>query len=101
MLLSKISIESCMIIYYIVEENVFIVFCLRAFITKEILKRHIKDRFNINRKQTIMIPKKDEYIKFKNFERKIKSPFMVYANFEIILVPEDNGKKNLNERVLY
>ena len=38
------------------------------------------------------MPQKGEYFKFKNFERKIKSPFMIYADFVIILVPEDNGK---------
>ena len=43
------------------------------------------------------MPKKGEYVKFINFERKIKSPFMIYADFEGILVPEDNGKQNLNE----
>ena len=41
--------------------------------------------------------KKGEYVKFKNFERKIKLPFMIYADFESILVPEDNGKQNPNE----
>ena len=30
--------------------------------------------------------KKDEYLKFKNFEKKVKSPFMIYAYFESILV---------------
>ena len=43
------------------------------------------------------MPKKDQYVKFKNFERKIESPFMIYADFESILVPEDNGKQNPNE----
>ena len=43
------------------------------------------------------MPKKDECVKFKMFERKIKSPFMTYADFESILVPEDNGKQNPNE----
>ena len=43
------------------------------------------------------MPGKGEYIKFKNFERKIKSPFVIYANFESILVPEDNGEQNSNE----
>ena len=33
------------------------------------------------------MPQKSEYVKFKDFERKIKSPFIVYANFESILVP--------------
>ena len=36
--------------------------------------------------------KKGECIKLKNFERKMKSPFMIYADFKSILVPKDNGK---------
>ena len=43
------------------------------------------------------MPKKEEYFKFKKFERKIKSTFMVYADFESILVHEENGKQNPNE----
>ena len=43
------------------------------------------------------MPKKDENIKFKNFDRKIISPFMIYADFESVLVPEDNEKQNPNE----
>ena len=72
-------------------------FCLQAFRTAERLKSHIKDCFKIKGKQTIKMPKKGEYIKFKNFERKIKSPFMIYADLESTLVPEDNEKQNLNE----
>ena len=34
------------------------------------------------------MPKKGKYVKFKNYERKIKSPFIIYAGFESILVPE-------------
>ena len=33
----------------------------------------------------------------KNYERKVKSPFIIYVDFESILVPEDNGKQNPNE----
>ena len=43
------------------------------------------------------MPEKGKYVKFKNYERKIKSLFMVYADFESILVPEDNGKQNPKE----
>ena len=87
MFLSKISIHSRIIIHEYIE----------IFITAEILKCHIKDCFKINGKQTVKMPKKCEYIKFKNFGRKIKSQFMIYADFESILVPEDNEKQNLNE----
>ena len=45
----------------------------------------------------IKMPKKSQYVKLKNFERKIKSPFMIYADFESILGPEDNGKQNPEE----
>ena len=38
------------------------------------------------------MPKKGEYVTFKNYERKIKSRFMIYADFKGILVPEDNDK---------
>ena len=43
------------------------------------------------------MPKKDENIKLKNFDRKIISPFMIYADFESVLVPEDNEKQSPNE----
>ena len=42
----------------------------------------------------IIMSKKGEYSKFKSYERKINSSFMIYAYFESIVKPEDNGKKN-------
>ena len=56
----------------------------------EYCKCHIKDCFKINGKQRIIMPvmhKKGEFIKFKNYDRKIKSSFIVYVDFESILVP--------------
>ena len=69
---------------------------IKAFSTEEILKRDIKDCFKTNGKQRIMWPKKGEYVKFKNHERKIKSRFIIYE-FESILVSENNGKQNPEE----
>ena len=40
------------------------------------------------------MPKKGDYVKFKNYERKINSPFIVDADFESILTLEDNGNQN-------
>ena len=48
------------------------------------------------KKKRIIMPKTSQYIKFKYFERKIKSPFIIYADFESILVPKGNGKQNPN-----
>ena len=39
------------------------------------------------------MPEKSEHVKFKNYERKLKSPFIIYAEFESILVSKDNGKQ--------
>ena len=61
------------------------------------MKRLIKDCFKINGNQTIKMPKKDEYVKFKTFERKIKSSFIIYKDFGSILAPEDNRKQNRSE----
>ena len=70
-------------------------YCLQAFSTEEISKRHVRDCFKVNTKQKM--PKKGEYLKLQNFERKIKSPLMIYTDFESISVPEGNGKQNLEE----
>ena len=43
------------------------------------------------------MPKKGEYIKFKSYERKVKSWCIIYEDFEIILIPEDNEKQNTKE----
>ena len=57
----------------------------------------IKDCYKINGKQRIVMLKKGEYVKFKNYERKVKSPFMIYVDFESILVPGNNEKQNPKE----
>ena len=72
----------------------FCCYCLQNFSTEEILTSHINDCFKINGKQAIHMPKEGEYFKFKNGKRKINSPFMIYADFESILVPESNEKQN-------
>ena len=43
------------------------------------------------------MPKKGEYVRFKNYERKMKLPFMIYTDFLIILVLEDNRRQNPGE----
>ena len=45
----------------------------------------------------IQMSKEGKYIKFKNYERKIQSPLMIYSDFESILVPGDNKSQNPDE----
>ena len=74
------------------EGNIFGVIVCKLLVQKKYLKSDIKDWFKINDKQISIMPKKGEFVKFKNYESKIKSPFIIYADFESILVPENNGK---------
>ena len=39
------------------------------------------------------MPKQGEYFKLKSKEKKIKSPFIIYADFESILAPADKGNQ--------
>ena len=55
-------------------------YCLQTFSADEVLERHIKGCFKITGKQRIIMPKKGEYVRFKNYERKIKSPFTIYTD---------------------
>ena len=72
-------------------------FCLQSFNTAQILERRIDDCFKINGKKMVKMAKNWETVKFKNYTRKIKSPFMIYADFESTLVLENNEKQNPDE----
>ena len=80
MSLSNVLVYSFVIIHYIVEKSNFV-----AIIYKQ--KRHINDCYKIHGKQGIKMPKKDEYVRFKNYEGKIKLSFMICADFESVLAP--------------
>ena len=69
------------------KKTILLLLLLQAFSTQEILKHNINDCIKINGKQRIIMPKKAEYIKFYNFEeKKIKSAFIIYVDFESIVV---------------
>lgn len=56
------------------------------------LKTHAADCFDISRKQMGRTVEKGKTVKFKNYMRTRKPPFMIYANSESILVAEKNEK---------
>ena len=64
MFFSKILILSCIIIHYIMGKKHFVIIVYKLFSTEEILKRHIKECFKINGKQSILMPKKGEFCQF-------------------------------------
>ena len=79
-----------MIVHYIVEEYIFFFFVYKLLVQK---------KYKTNGRQKVKMSKKDEYVRFKNYEKKIKSPFMIYVYFQRILVPEDIGKQNSEKSI--
>ena len=75
--------------------KMFCRYCLQTFSTAEILKICVNYCFNFDGKQMIKTLKKCEYVRLKGYERKIKSSFMIYGNFESILVIKDKGMLSL------
>ena len=96
MFLSKISIHSSINhILHLRKKKHFCRFCLQSFRTEEILKCHIKDCLKINDK-----PKNEIHEKVNMLNSKIMKKnkvTIIYADFESILVSEDNEKQNLKE----
>ena len=72
----------------------FYCYCLQTFSTKEILNVILKIFLKLMVNKWSRQLKKGEYVRFKCYGRKIKSPFKIYAISESILVPEDNRKNN-------
>ena len=68
-------------------------YCSYIFNTEEILKDPTQDCIKVHDEQIL---KTGEYVKLKKISKK-KELFMIYTDFESILVPEDNGKQNPNE----
>ena len=46
------------------------------------------------------MPKKGEYLNFKNYEKETKSLLIIYADFEIILVPGARSRSKIQKRLI-
>ena len=92
MFLSKTLILSYMITHHIMEQKHFCRHRFQTFSTEEILKCHIKDCSKIKGIQRIIMPKKVNMVNSKNMKEN-QAKNIIYADFESILVREDNGKE--------
>ena len=71
-------------------------YCLHGFTTEDILNKHINNgcaTFGIQRTE---LPKEGaNTLEFKNYNKKIKSPIVIYADFESVLQPNENGDTHI------
>ena len=81
------------------EKKHFCRYCLHAYSKKELLVNHISDCYAINGTQKVSLPDEDHKIlKFTNYDKQLKVPFVIYADFESITEPiESRPNPNPNE----
>ena len=70
-------------------------FCLHCFhncSSEELLEKHKETCIQVNGVQATKLPKEGTKIKFKNYKHQVPAPFVIYADFESILVPDKERK---------
>ena len=68
--------------------------CSHGFQSEELLKQHEEQGCLAVEGQKIEMPKAGEAIAFKNHFKKLKAPFVIYADFECLTVPIDVKSKS-------
>ena len=76
------------------ERKHFCIYCLQCFSSETILLNHVNNCLKINGKQAISMPKEGENIlKFNNYNKQLPVPFVIYADFEAIMIPVEKTKE--------
>jgi hypothetical protein len=69
--------------------------CLHSCVSEKTLEKHKETCLEVNGVQATRLPKEGTKIKFKNHRNSMPVPFVIYADFESILVPEE--KKDMEK----
>ncbi|KAL7299216.1 hypothetical protein TKK_0007812 [Trichogramma kaykai] len=75
--------------------------CLVYFTKKCLLKKHRKKCRTFNDCYAARVPIQGETLKVSDYRFKPKLPFVIYADFEIILSPNENDDENNYERITH
>ena len=65
----------------------FCMHCLQCFSSERVLTKHQEVCIEINGEQSIKMPEVGSKIEFKNFNKQMQAPFVIYADFEAITEP--------------
>ncbi|CAB4018912.1 Gastrula zinc finger [Paramuricea clavata] len=74
----------------------FCLHCLHSCVSEESLENHKETCLEVNGTQAVNLPKEGTKIKFKNHRNSMPVPFVIYADFESILVPEERKVESEN-----
>ncbi|CAB4016303.1 Gastrula zinc finger [Paramuricea clavata] len=67
----------------------FCLYCLHSCVSEESLKKHSETCINVNETQATKLPDEGTKIKFGHYRNSMPAPFVIYADFESMLVPEE------------
>ncbi|XP_034944400.1 uncharacterized protein [Chelonus insularis] len=81
-------------VYGLNNKDKIVPLCLCHFKFQQSFDNHREDCIKMN-KTAITFPENDEKIKFKNHQNKEQVPFVVYADLECILEPDDTKQKHI------
>lgn len=78
-------------------------FCLRPFYTENSWKTHNEiDCTSVEKGvKTTFPPKEASILKFKNWWKKIRAPFVIYADFEAILLKDEDSNERTHRASMY
>ena len=65
----------------------FCMHCLQCFSSERVLTKHKEVCIEINGEQAIKMPNLGSKIEFKNYNKQMQAPFVIYADFEAITEP--------------
>ncbi|CAB4001817.1 Gastrula zinc finger [Paramuricea clavata] len=67
----------------------FCLYCLHSCVSEESLKKHSETCISVNGTQATKLPAEGSKVKFGHHRNSMPAPFVIYADFESMLVPEE------------
>ena len=77
------------------ERKNFCMYCLQCFSSEEILAKHNVTCIEINGLQSIKMPDPGSKISFRNYQKELPAPFVIYADFEAITEKIQNSDEKI------
>ena len=75
----------------------FCMYCLQCFISEKALNYHKENCITINGAQSIKMPNAGDMVYFKNYQKELAAPFVIYADFEAITEKVHGCQPNNNK----
>ena len=72
--------------------------CQKGFGTKELLDKHADRGCLAVEGQFVELPSEEDVMKFKNHYKKLRAPFVIYADFECLTVPQRINKNDNTQK---